>query len=78
MAQAGDLRFLDQPILCGHYIGDAISGAEASLDEMLDGALAERERLGVYVGDIGSSPIIHDRPMVGELKRVRTIEGMPV
>ncbi len=56
--RAGDLRFLDQPVLCGHYIGDAISGAEAALDEMLDGALAERERLSVYASEIGSSAII--------------------
>ncbi|MBK7565727.1 MAG: CHAT domain-containing protein [Propionivibrio sp.] len=56
--RAGDLRFLDQPVLCGHYIGDPISGAEASLDEMLDGALAERERLGVYAAEIGTSAII--------------------
>jgi CHAT domain-containing protein len=56
--RAGDLRFLDQPVLCGHYIGDAISGAEASLDEMLDGALAERERLGIYASDIGTSAIV--------------------
>ncbi len=56
--RAGDLRFLDQPVLCGHYIGDAISGAEASLDEILDGALAERERLGVYASELGTSAII--------------------
>ncbi|MBL8413904.1 MAG: CHAT domain-containing protein [Propionivibrio sp.] len=55
--RAGDLRFLDQPVLCGHYIGDAISGAEASLDEMLGGALTERERLGVYASEIGTSSI---------------------
>ncbi|WP_301102754.1 CHAT domain-containing protein [Propionivibrio sp.] len=62
---AGDLRFVDQPVLCGHYIGDAISGAEAALDEMLDGALAERERLGVYASEIGTSAITL-RPPGGE------------
>ncbi len=56
--RAGDLRFVDQPVLCGHYVGDVISGAEASLDRMLDGALSERERLGVYATDIGTSAII--------------------
>ena len=55
--RAGDLRFLDQPVLCGHYVGDAISGAEASLNELLAGALAERERLGAYAEAIGSSAI---------------------
>jgi CHAT domain-containing protein len=57
-ARAGDLRFIDQPILCGHYVGDPISGAEATLDEMLDGALTEREHLGVYAAEVGTSAIV--------------------
>lgn len=64
--RGGDLRFLDQPVLCGHYIGDAISGAEASLDEMLEGVLAERERLGVYAAEIGSAAIILRPPSAEE------------
>ncbi|MEO8410767.1 MAG: hypothetical protein ABI478_09380, partial [Propionivibrio sp.] len=63
--RAGDLRFVDQPVLCGHYVGDAISGAEASIDELLTGALTERQRLGVYAADIGTSAIIV-RPPSGE------------
>ncbi|NOT85041.1 MAG: CHAT domain-containing protein, partial [Methylococcaceae bacterium] len=55
---AGDIRYLDQTILCGHYIGDAISGAEAILDERLDGCLTERERLGIYANHIGTSAIV--------------------
>lgn len=55
---AGDIRYLDQTVLCGHYVGDAISGAELTLDEMLDGCLSERERLGIYATGIGTSAIV--------------------
>lgn len=67
--RAGDLRFLDQPVLCGHYIGDAISGAEAALDEMLDGALSERERLSAYAAEIGTSAIVLRPPNTAERHR---------
>jgi CHAT domain-containing protein len=67
--RAGDLRFVDQPVMCGHYIGDAISGAEAALDETLDGALSERERLGVYAGEIGSQAIVLRPPNRAERQR---------
>ncbi|HJV25245.1 MAG TPA: CHAT domain-containing protein [Aromatoleum sp.] len=56
---AMDLRFARQPLLCGHYLGDAISGAEGTIDRYLvGGALRQRERLGVYAGDIGSSAFV--------------------
>lgn len=56
---AMDLRFAHQPILCGHYAGDAIAGAEAVIDRALvGGALRQRERLGVYAGEIGSSAVV--------------------
>ncbi|NMG73565.1 DUF7379 domain-containing protein, partial [Aromatoleum diolicum] len=56
---AMDLRFARQPILCGHYAGDSIAGAEAAIDRYLvGGALRQRERLGVYAGEIGSCAIV--------------------
>lgn len=56
---AMDLRFARQPVMCGHYIGDPIAGAEASIDRYLvGGALRQRERLGIYAGDVGSSAIV--------------------
>lgn len=67
--RAGDLRFADQPVLCGHYIGDAITGAEAALDAKLGGALSQRERMGVYAGDIGSSAIVLQPPNWEERQR---------
>jgi CHAT domain-containing protein len=68
-ARADDVRFLDQPVLCGHYIGDAISGAEAVLDRKLGGALSERERLGIYAHEIGSQAIVLRPPNAMEAKR---------
>ena len=57
--RAMDLRFVQYPILCGHYIGDAIAGAERRIDTCLvAGALAQRERLGVYAGEIGTSAVV--------------------
>ncbi|KAI5912356.1 CHAT domain-containing protein [Azoarcus sp. PA01] len=56
---AMDLRFARHPVICGHYIGDTIAGAEASIDRYLvDGALRQRERLGVYAGEVGSSAVV--------------------
>ncbi len=76
-AWAGDVRFLDQPVLCGHYIGDVISGAEAALDELLEGALSERERMSVYAGEIGTSTIVL-RPPTGEERARGSLPGAVV
>jgi len=67
--RAGDLRFIDQPLLCGHFIGDPIAAAEAELDARLDGRLSERERLGVYAGPIGTSVIVLPPPSDGQSAR---------
>ncbi len=67
--RAGDLRYLDQPVLCGHYIGDAITGAEAALDGMLRNALSERERLGVYASEIGTCAVVLQPPNSEEKSR---------
>ena len=56
---AMDLRFARHPVICGHYIGDPIAGAEASIDRyVVGGALRQRERLGVYAGEVGSSALV--------------------
>ena len=57
--RAMDLRFLQSPILCGHYLGDPISGPEAAIDEYLvQRALSQRQRLGVHAGPIGSTSVV--------------------
>jgi hypothetical protein len=54
-----DLRFAQLPILCGHYEGDVISGAEAQIDRnVVDGALTSREHLGLYAGLVGTAAVV--------------------
>ena len=56
---AGDLRYIQLPVMCGHYIGDPISGAEYQIDQyVVDGALSQRERLGLYASEIGTSVVV--------------------
>ncbi len=73
--RAMDLRFAQQPILCGHYIGDSIAGAEWAIDHhLLGGALSQRERLGVYAGGVGTSTIVLN-PQSGADKRRDSARG---
>jgi CHAT domain-containing protein/pimeloyl-ACP methyl ester carboxylesterase len=56
---AMDLRYAQVPLMCGHYVGDPISGAEAQIDEHLVGrALRQRERLGLYPAAVGTSAVV--------------------
>ena len=57
--RACDLRGLPIPVLCGHYIGDPIAGAEWVIDrDLVGGALSKRERLGVHAGPRGSASVV--------------------
>jgi CHAT domain-containing protein/pimeloyl-ACP methyl ester carboxylesterase len=57
--RAGDLRCLSIPVLCGHYIGDPIAGAEWVIDrDLVGGALGKRERLGVHAGPLGTTSVV--------------------
>ncbi len=57
--RAMDLRFAQHPLLCGHYQADSIAGAEYQIDQhLLNGALSQRERLGIYAGAVGTSTIV--------------------
>ncbi len=53
----GDLAFTRNAVLVGHYLGDAIVSAEAYLDRKLDGRLSERERLGLYPGELETTGV---------------------
>jgi len=56
---AMDLRQVTQPILVGHYEQDAISGAEALIDQhILHGELSVRNQLGLYPGAIGTATVM--------------------
>ncbi len=57
--KAMDLRFARQPVMCGHYIGDPIAGAELSIDvHLVNGALTRREHLGIYAREIGTAAVV--------------------
>lgn len=59
---AVDLRFVAEPLLVGHYDRDPIAGPQAVIDqELLDHALSERHRLGLYAGPIGSATAVLER-----------------
>jgi CHAT domain-containing protein/pimeloyl-ACP methyl ester carboxylesterase len=53
----GHLGFTDHAVVVGHYQGDTVVSAEAALDQMLDGRLRERLRLGLYPGVLESADV---------------------
>jgi hypothetical protein len=56
---AMDLRFINCPLMVGHYEQDPIAAAEAMIDQyIVGGELSSRERLGVYAGAVGSSTVV--------------------
>lgn len=56
---AMNLSCIQVPLICGHYRGDPISGAEASIDQTLvNGALSQRQRLGLYSGELGNATVV--------------------
>lgn len=54
----GDLRYAAHVVMVGHYAGDTIVSAEATLDQRLGGELRRRQALGVYPGRIGTALVI--------------------
>lgn len=61
----GDLAFTPSVVLVGHYRGDNIVSAENQLDDKLDGRLRERERLGMYPGELGTTAVFLKRGVPG-------------
>lgn len=75
---AMDLRFVQVPILCGHYKSDPIAAAEAVIDRnLVDGALSQRQRLGIHTGELGNAAIVLMPRTDAERKR-RTGRGAVV
>lgn len=67
---AKDLRFVDQPIMVGHYEQDPIVAAERIIDrELLDRDLSARQRLGLYPGRVGTAIAVLRVP--NEAERLR-------
>jgi hypothetical protein len=67
--RAADLRYARDPVLVGHYINDAISGAEERLDKMLGGALSMRKHLGFYASEVGTAIVVLPAPNAQERAR---------
>ena len=68
--KAMDLRFVDQPIMVGHYEQDAIAGPESIIDrELVNNALSERYNLGLYAGPLGTAVVVLRLP--NEAERLR-------
>ncbi len=53
----GDLRYASYPLLTGHFLNDGITSAEGQVDKQLKYALSDRNLMGIYPGEIGSSEI---------------------
>ncbi|MDX5409458.1 MAG: CHAT domain-containing protein [Thauera sp.] len=53
----GDLSYARHPVLVGHYQGDTIVSAEATLDRQLDHALSRRLELGLYPGRLDTNAL---------------------
>ena len=60
----GDLRYARHPIVVGHYEGDTIVGAEARIDQLLEGALGTRYNLGLYPGPARTAAVVMRQPTV--------------
>jgi len=68
--QAMDLRFVNTPIMVGHYEHDPIAGPQALIDrELLDGDLSARHNLGLYAGPLGSATVVIRAPNEFERRR---------
>ncbi len=54
----GDLRVARYPVAVGHYLGDMLVSAEATLDFQLERRLSRRFQLGLYPGKAGSVEVV--------------------
>ena len=57
----GDLRYTSYPILAGHFLNDGILYAEWAINKYLNGSLADKNYLGLYPGEIGTSTIFQNK-----------------
>jgi hypothetical protein len=59
LCKAQNLRFVEHPLLVGHYEQDPISGPEAVIDRwLLKGELTTRHRLGIYAGKANTATVV--------------------
>ncbi|MFS8980784.1 CHAT domain-containing protein [Cupriavidus necator] len=53
----GNLKFVDEPVLVGHYRGAGMAGAESVVDRLIGGALSTSMRLGRYPQDLKTQQV---------------------
>ena len=53
----GDLTFVEQPLLLGHYHSLKLTGTERVMDGLLGGAMSDGLRLGLYPDAPGSNRV---------------------
>ncbi|EGK73419.1 hypothetical protein METUNv1_00046 [Methyloversatilis universalis FAM5] len=58
-----ELSYARHPVMVGHYAGDTIVSAEASMDRRMDGALSRSQLLGRYPGAAGTHGVFIPREM---------------
>ena len=58
-----ELSYARHPVMVGHYAGDTIVSAEASMDRRMNGALSRSLQLGRYPGAAGTHGIFIPREM---------------
>lgn len=57
----GDLRFIGEPLLIGHYRSLLLTGAEAAIDRLIDGAMARALKAGLYPDAPGSHQVFRNK-----------------
>ncbi|MGH9846661.1 MAG: DUF7379 domain-containing protein, partial [Blastocatellia bacterium] len=70
----GDLRHARYPVAMGHYEGDGIIGAEKYLDMLLGGRLANRHRMRLYPGPVGTAAFVN--PPAGQTLKGALVIGL--
>ncbi len=53
----GNLKFVREPLMLGHYRALKLTGTEAVIDRLLDRAMSESLRAGFYPSPLGSSQV---------------------
>jgi hypothetical protein len=53
----GDLSFIRQPLLIGHYRSLRLTGTESVMNELIGGAMAASHKLGLYPVAIGTQRV---------------------
>jgi hypothetical protein len=57
----GDLRFIREPLLIGHYRSMLLTGAEAAIDRLVDGAMGRALKAGLYPDAPGSHQVFRNK-----------------